>query len=92
MVYLNFQQFRYILVNLDISRAAHLFKHYVQLKERPKKAIFPKGSASFFHLVQISEIGGGVGAGRRSKQHDCIRWKKGSGILTTKVQPWRRYG
>ena len=43
MVYLNFQQFRYILVNLDISRAAHLFKHYVQLKERPKE-----GLASFF--------------------------------------------
>ena len=43
MVYLNFQQFRYILVNLDISRAAHLSKHYVQLKERPKE-----GLASFF--------------------------------------------
>jgi len=34
------------LVNLDISRAAHLFKHYV--RRGPKRAIFPHGLASFF--------------------------------------------
>jgi len=48
LVYLNFQQFRYILVNLDLSRAAHLFKHYVQLKERPKKDNISQGVAKFF--------------------------------------------
>jgi len=48
LVYLNFQQFRYILVNLDISRAAHLFKHYVQLKERPKKGNISQGVGKFF--------------------------------------------
>jgi len=45
---LNFQQFRYILVNLDISRAAHLFKHYVQLEERPKKGNISPGVGKFF--------------------------------------------
>jgi len=47
---LNFQQFRYILVNLDISRATHLLKHYVQLRERPKKGNISPGVGKFFDI------------------------------------------